>query len=121
MRVLVALASETCSTKGIAEFIGERFMGSGMESDVVEAEEAKELRAHGAFAIGDAPYGSRWIEDAIQLVARDRSIPAWVFGSGPTSAKQIDGRSLQSVSGPEAREQISTWASPRDHRALLGA
>jgi len=60
MRVLVAYASRTGFTKGIAEFIGERLREHGTPVDVQGVDSVKNLAGYVAFVIGsalvDAPF-----------------------------------------------------------------
>ncbi len=56
LRVLVAYASKTGSTKGIAEFIGEKLRKNGTLVDVSDVSSVGDLDGYDAFVIGSALY-----------------------------------------------------------------
>ena len=121
MRVLVAYASAAGSTRGIAEFIGEKLRGHGIEVDVQEVDSAKNLEGYDAFVIGSALYRFHWLSEAKQFVSNNKSIlatrPVWLFSSGPTGTKTIDakGRDLREVSGPKEIEELHKKIKPQNH------
>lgn len=127
MKVLVAYASKAGSTKGIAEFIGEKFRGQGIQADVQDVTSAKNLTDYDAFVIGSALYTFHWLKEAKQFVSKNQSIlasrPVWIFSSGPTGTKTTDakGRNLREVSGPKEIEELQKSIKPRDHRVFFGA
>jgi menaquinone-dependent protoporphyrinogen oxidase len=127
MRVLVAYASKAGSTKGIAEFIGDRLRERGTQVDVEGVEAAKNLADYDAFVIGSAVYNYHWLKEAKQFVSQNRSIlasrPVWIFSSGPTGTKATDskGRDLREVSGPKEIKEVRESINPHDHRVFFGA
>ena len=127
MKVLVAYASKTGSTEGIAEFIGEKLRAHGIQVDIQGVDSARDLAGYDAFVIGSALYYGHWLEDAKRFVSQNRSIlasrPVWIFSSGPTGPRATDkkGRDLKEVSGPKEIEELRRWANPRDHRVFFGA
>ena len=127
MRVLVAYASRAGSTKGIAEFIGEKLDEEGLQADVRDVSSPVDLAAYDAFVIGSAVYTYHWLMEAKECVARNRAVlasrPVWVFSSGPTGPRSTDkeGRDLREVSGPKERDDIRESINPRDHRIFYGA
>ena len=127
MKVLVAYASKYGSTKGIAEFIGEKLRQRGMQADVMEVGVVRDAGVYDAFVIGSAVYMFHWLKEAKQFVSKNRSIlasrPVWVFSSGPTGTKAIDskGRDLREVSGPREIDELRESINPRDHRVFFGA
>lgn len=127
MKVLVAYASAAGSTKGIAEFIGEKLRGHEIEVDVQDVNSAKNLEGYDAFVIGSALYRFHWLNEAKQFVSNNKSIlasrPVWIFSSGPTGTKTTDakGRDLREVSGPKEIEELRKKINPRDHRVFFGA
>ena len=127
MKVLVAYASKYGSTKGIAEFIGEKLRQRGMEADVVEVGAVRNAGVYDAFVIGSAVYMFHWLKEAKQFVSKNRSIlasrPVWIFSSGPTGTKATDskGRDLREVSGPREIDELRESIKPRDHRVFFGA
>lgn len=127
MRVRVTYASKAGSTKGIAEFVGEKLRESGMEVDVGDVGSAGDLSGYDAFVIGSAVYGYHWLREATEFVSKNRAAlstrPVWVFSSGPTGPNPTDknGRDLRQVDAPRERDEIREWIRPRDHRVFFGA
>jgi menaquinone-dependent protoporphyrinogen oxidase len=126
MRVLVAYASSTGFTKGIAEFIGERLRQHGTDVDVQEADSVKDLADYDAFVIGSALYNLHWLKEAKNFVSKNRAFlrtrPVWLFSSGPVGSKTTDtqGRDLREVSGPKEIDELREAVEPRDHRVFFG-
>lgn len=128
MKVLVAFASKHGSTKGIADFIGEKLRQNGADVDVLDVNKVRDLRFYGAFVIGSALYFGHWMKDAKQFVSRNRDIlsarPVWLFSSGPTGKERKDakGRDLldTSVSGPFELEDLKQGLQVKDHRVFFG-
>jgi menaquinone-dependent protoporphyrinogen oxidase len=127
MKLLVAYASRTGSTKGIAEFIGEKVRGRGIQVDVQEVGDVHNVGDYDAFLIGSAVYMFHWVKEARQFVLRNRALlssrPVWLFSSGPVGpqAKDSRGRDLRDVSGPKEIDELREMAKPRDHRVFFGA
>jgi len=127
MRVLVAYASMMGSTKGIAEFIGEKLRARGAPTDVREVSSVENVGDYDAFVIGSAVYNHHWPKEAKEFVSRNRSIlagrPVWVFSSGPTGRSETDkkGRYLRETNAPKERDEVREWINPRDHRIFFGA
>lgn len=127
MRVLVAYASKYGSTKGIAEFIGEKLREHGIQVDVQSVDSVKDLPSYDAFVIGSAVYQFHWLKEAKRFVSQNHSVlvsrPVWIFSSGPTGPKATDskGRDLREASGPKEIDELREWTSPRDHKVFFGA
>jgi len=127
MRVLVAYASRSGSTKGIAEFVGERLREHGAQVDVQGVEAGKNLADYDAFVIGSAVYYYHWLKEAKQFISQNRNVlasrPVWIFSSGPTGPRATDkkGRDLKEVSGPKEIDELRQMVNPRDHRVFFGA
>ena len=129
MKFLVAYASKYGSTKGIAEFIGEKLRQKGIEADVKDVGEAGDLARYDAFAIGSAVFMFHWMKEAKQFLSRNEKLlsgkPVWLFSSGPvgTSRTNTKGEDLLdvSVSGPKEIEELRESVRPRDHRIFFGA
>jgi len=129
MRVLVAYASKTGSTKRIAEFIGEKLRQEGLQADVQDVDSIRNAADYDAFVIGSAVYMFHWMKEAKRFVSKNRAIlashPVWMFSSGPvgTDPKNAKGQDLldASVSGPKELEELRALAKPHDHRIFFGA
>jgi menaquinone-dependent protoporphyrinogen oxidase len=127
MKVLVAYASKTGSTKGIAEFIGEKLRERGMQVSVLEAKRVGNPEEYEAFVIGSALYMFHWMKEARQFVSRHQKIlssrPVWLFSSGPvgTEKKDAKGRNLIEVSGPKEIDELEKATNARNHRVFFGS
>lgn len=127
MRVLVAYASKAGSTKGIAEFVGERLRQRGMQVDVQEVGAVRNAADYDAFVIGSAVYMFHWMKEAKHFLSRNGALlvnrPVWLFSSGPvgTQSKDAKGRDLLEVSGPKELDELRALVKPRDHRVFFGA
>ncbi len=127
MRILVAYASKAGSTKGIAEFIGDKLRERGIQAEVQEVGSVRDPENYGAFVIGSAVYTGHWVKEAKQFVLRNRNLlsgrPVWLFSSGPTGPQTKDpkGRDLRELSGPTEIGELKEAAHPREHRVFFGA
>jgi len=127
MKVLVAYASKYGSTKGIADFIGERLRQQGMKVDIKEVDSVQNPGDYDAFVIGSAVYMFHWLKEAKQFISRNSSLlvnhPVWLFSSGPvgTQSKDDKGRDLLEVSAPKELDELRDLVKSRDHRVFFGA
>ena len=126
MKVLVAYASKYGSTKGIAEFIGEKLQLRGIHADVQEVGAVDDSGVYDAFVIGSAAYMQHWLKEAKQFVSQNRSVlrsrPVWLFSSGPVGkeAKDPKGRDYKEISVPKEIDEFREMINPRDHRVFFG-
>ena len=129
MKVLVAYASKAGSTKGIAEYIGERLRERGVPAEVLEVSSVRRPEEYDAFVVGSAVYMFHWMKEAKQFILKNRAVlagrPVWLFSSGPVGLQKTDskGRDVRdvSVSGPKVIDELREAASPRDHKVFFGA
>jgi menaquinone-dependent protoporphyrinogen oxidase len=127
MKVLVTYASKYGSTKGIADFMGEKLRQRGMEPDVLDIGGVRNIGDYQAFVIGSAVYMGHWMKEARQFVSKNSSLlvtrPVWLFSSGPVGPKATDakGRDLLEVSGPAELDELRALVKPQDHRVFFGA
>ncbi len=127
MRVLVAYASKYGSTRGIADFIGQKLRDRGMQVDVQAVNSVEHPGDYDAFVIGSALYTFHWLKEAKSFVSNNRALlrtrPVWLFSSGPVGTKTSDnqGRDLRDVSGPKEMDDLREAVKPRDHRVFFGA
>ena len=128
MKVLVAYASKYGSTKGIADFIGDKLRQKwGMDVDVHEAAAVKNVEDYDAFVVGSAVYMFHWMKEAKHFLSKNSVIlsshPVWLFSSGPvgTQTKDAKGRDVLEVAGPKELDELKSLAKPRDHRVFFGA
>ena len=71
-KVLVAYASRTGSTGGIAEAIGQRLCDAGLSVDVRQAKDVADLGPYRAVVVGSAAYVNNWMSHAVKFVQRNR-------------------------------------------------
>jgi len=127
MRILVVYASKCGSTKGIAEFVGEKLRERGLEADVMDAGTVRDVAGYDAFVVGSALYMFHWLKQAKRFVSRNRAVlssrPVWLFSSGPvgTEATDAQGRDLLETSGPKELDELRAFLSPLEHRVFFGA
>jgi menaquinone-dependent protoporphyrinogen oxidase len=127
MKVLVAWASRCGSTRGIAEFLGEKLRERGLEADVMDADAARDVEGYDAFVIGSALYMFHWMKEARKFVSRNKAVlsarPVWLFSSGPVGTRKTDkqGRDVLEVAGPRELDELRALANPREHRVFFGA
>jgi menaquinone-dependent protoporphyrinogen oxidase len=127
MRVLVAYASKYGSTKGIAEFIGQKLGEVRVSVQVSAVDNVGIAGGYDAYVIGSALYMGHWMKEAKQFLSKNRDAmaghPVWLFSSGPVGIKATDakGRDLLEVSGPTELEELKVLVNPRDHRVFFGA
>jgi menaquinone-dependent protoporphyrinogen oxidase len=129
MKVLVAFASKAGSTKGIAEFIGEKLRERGVSAEVLEASAVRGPEDYDAFVVGSAIYMFHWMKEAKRFVLKNRAVlagrPVWLFSSGPVGIQKTDskGRDVRdvSVSGPKEIDELMEAVNPHDHRVFFGA
>ncbi len=72
-KILVAYASRTGSTAGVAEAIGKTLAESGAQVNVRPMEDVKDLAPYGAVVAGSAIQGGRWLPEAMQFVHTHRA------------------------------------------------
>jgi menaquinone-dependent protoporphyrinogen oxidase len=129
MKILVAFSSKHGSTKGIADFIGDRLRRNGFEVDVLDVGQVPSAESYNAFVIGSALYFGHWMKQAKQFISQNKVVlnrrPVWLFSSGPTGKDRKDskGRDLleSSVSGPVELDELSKILRVRDHRVFFGS
>ncbi len=127
MKVIVAYASKYGSTKGIAEFIGDKLRERGVQVDLQEAGAARNVNDYDAFVIGSAVFNGHWMSEAKRFVSKNSAAmlgrPVWLFSSGPTGTQQIDakGNDMLKASEPKELDELRALLNPRDHRVFFGS
>lgn len=117
MKVLVTAASRHGSTADIAAAIVRVLHLRGLDADVVEPAEVKDLSEYDAVVLGSAVYAGRWMRPATDLVARCQpqlaGRPVWLFSSGPV------GSPASPDEGP-AVSQLMEQTGALGHRVFAG-
>jgi menaquinone-dependent protoporphyrinogen oxidase len=67
-RILVAHASRTGSTAGVAEAIGKSLVESGAQVEVLPMQDVRDLAPYRAVVAGSAIRGNKWLPEAMQFV-----------------------------------------------------
>lgn len=82
-KILVTYASQGGSTEGIASAIGQAFISSGAEVEVLPVNKAADIRSYQAIVIGSAVHSGKWMPEATAFVEQNknslRQIPTAVF------------------------------------------
>ena len=73
-KFLVTYASETGSTKGVAEVIGKVFADEGMDVDVLAVGEVGSLIGYDAVVAGSAVQGKAWLPEGIAFVKENQDV-----------------------------------------------
>jgi len=71
-KILVAYATCTGSTRGVAEAIGKTLSEGGMTVDVLPMQEVKDLTLYRAVVAGSAIQDKKWLPEAVQFVRENR-------------------------------------------------
>jgi len=73
LKILVAYASRTGSTAGVAEAIGKTLMEKGAQVDVQPMQDVKALTPYRAVVAGSAIQNRQWLPEAMQFVQTHRA------------------------------------------------
>lgn len=72
-RILVAYASKTGSTSGVADALGKQLAAGGAAVDVRQMKEVKDLSPYRAAVVGSAINGGKWLPEAMEFVQANQS------------------------------------------------
>ncbi len=126
MKAIVIYASKYGSTKGIAEYIADKFRQVGMQAEARHVGDIRNPGEYDAFVIGSAIYMMHWLKEATEFVTRNHALlinrPVWLFSSGPLGTRTTDdqGQDLRSVAEPNEIAKFRDLIKPRDHRVFFG-
>jgi len=94
-RALVVYGSKRGGTAGLAQMVGSALQDNGWEVVVQDAARTADLRGVDMVIIGGALYMNRWHKDARAFARRRepalRTIPVWLFSSGPLDNSALSG------------------------------
>jgi menaquinone-dependent protoporphyrinogen oxidase len=71
-KVLVAYASRTGSTGGVAEAVGRMLCDAGFDADVRLVKHAADISPYGAVVLGSAVNRASWLSEAIEFAEKNR-------------------------------------------------
>ena len=105
-RILVAYASQTGATSGVAEALGKHLAINGTSVDVHPVKDITNLRGYRAVVLGSAIHGGEWLPEAVKFVQDHQSelrhIPTAYFLVCMMAASQK----------PEDHKYMDNWLEP---------
>lgn len=120
MHFLVAYGSRHGATADIAFFIARRLRQRGHDVTVADAGAVKHVEGYDAVIVGSGLYGARWIKEARELVLGNatylRTVPIWLFSSGPIGNEITFEDGQQPVGLPKMQEAVQ----PKGHVVFGG-
>jgi len=104
-RILVAYATRTGSTVGVAEAIGKTLSETGAQVDVRRVGEVPDLNAYQAVVLGSAIQGGVWLPEAMQFLQANRV----ALSQKPFAAFLV----CMTLAMPrDYRQHVATWMQP---------
>jgi menaquinone-dependent protoporphyrinogen oxidase len=105
-KILVAYASRTGSTAGVAEAIGKTLSENGVQVEVRPMEDVKDLAPYRAVVAGSAIQGRQWLPEAMQFVqAHQASLAQKPFAAFLVCM-------TLTISNGKYRAQVADWLQP---------
>ena len=105
-KILIAYASRTGTTVGVAEAIGKTLAEHGAEVDVRAMKDVSDLSAYTAVIVGSAIQNRQWLPEAMDFIRANRA----VLNTMPVAAFLVC-MTLAMRRG-DYREQVSAWLDP---------
>lgn len=105
-KILVAYASRTGSTAGVAEAIGKVLVESGTQVEVRLMKEVQDLTPYQAVVAGSAIRGGKWLPEAMDFVKAHQS----TLARKPFAAFLVC--ITLAMPGDKYREGVATWLEP---------
>jgi menaquinone-dependent protoporphyrinogen oxidase len=105
-KILVAYASRTGSTAGVAEAIGKTLSEGGAQVEVRPMEDVKDLAPYRAVVAGSAIRGGKWLPEAMQFMRTHRA----ALAQKPFAAFLVC--MTLTVSKEKYRAQVAAWLEP---------
>lgn len=123
-KVLVAYATKYGATAEIAERIGQVLRQTGLQADILPADQAGDPSTYQAVVLGSAVYIGRWRKEAARFLKANEDVLAgqrvWLFSSGPTG----EGDPVELTQGwryPGSLQPSIDKIRPRDIAVFHGA
>jgi len=105
--ILVAYASQTGSTAGVAEAIGKTLSESGAAVEVRPMKDVQDLAPYQAVVAGSAIHGGQWLPEAMQFVQTHQA----ALARKPFAAFLVC-MTLAMPGAGKYREHVATWLEP---------
>ena len=123
-RALVAYASKNGSTAEIAQTIADELRRAGIDTDLVEAGDVRDLSPYTTVVLGSAVYMGRWRSEARRLLKRERralgGVPnVWLFSSGPVGEMK-PGADTGRWTVPKLVTELGPRVGMREHAVFGG-
>ncbi len=106
-KILVAYASRTGTTAGVAEAIGKTLAESGAQVDVLPMQEVLSLAPYGAVVAGSAIQNRQWLPEAMQFIQVHRT----ALAEKPFAAFLVC-MTLAMPNGEKYRPTVAEWLEP---------
>jgi menaquinone-dependent protoporphyrinogen oxidase len=105
-RILVAYASGTGSTRGVAEAIGKTLAESGAQVEVRPMKDVQDLAPYRAVVAGSAIHGGTWLPEAMQFMQTHQA----ALAQKPFATFLV----CMTLAMPnnQYREHVATWLEP---------
>lgn len=105
-RILVAYATATGSTEGVAEAIGKTLANDGTQVDVRPVREVHDLTPYTAVVAGSAIHDGKWLPEAMQFVEDHRA----ELSQKPFAAFLVC--ITMSMENEQYRKGVAEWMAP---------
>ena len=106
-RILVAYASRTGSTAGVAEAIGKTLVEGGAQVEVLPMKDVQDLAPYRAVVAGSAIQGRKWLPEAMQFMQTHQA----TLAHKPFAAFLVC-MTLAMPSADKYRQGVAAWLEP---------
>ena len=106
-KILVAYASRTGFTAGVAEAIGKTLAESGAQVEVRRMQDVQDVTPYRAVVAGSAIRGAQWLPEAMQFMQTHQA----TLARKPFAAFLVC-MTLSMRNGEQYRSHVATWLDP---------